>query len=155
MVRPGIELEGKRVLVRGTGAHGHRHGAILRRARRPVTATDDRAGRAVRRGHARNCAPPAARSNSGGHRATDDAFAAQDLIVPSPGVPANHPGLVAARAAGMPVWSEIELAWRFLRGRLVGLTGSNGKTTTTSLIGHILASAGLPVDRRRKYRHAA
>ena len=70
-------------------------------------------------------------------------FLSQDLIVPSPGVPSNHPGLMAARAARVPVWSEIELAWRFLRGRLVGVTGSNGKTTTTSLIGHILSVRGL------------
>lgn len=70
---------------------------------------------------------------------------AQDLIVPSPGVPANLPGLLAARDAKIPIWSEIELASRFLRGKLVAVTGSNGKTTTTALIGHILAGAGLPV----------
>jgi UDP-N-acetylmuramoylalanine--D-glutamate ligase len=56
------------------------------------------------------------------------------------------PALAAARAIGVPVWSEIELAWRFLRGRLICITGSNGKTTTTSLIGHILETAGLPVQ---------
>jgi UDP-N-acetylmuramoylalanine--D-glutamate ligase len=44
------------------------------------------------------------------------------------------------------VWSEIELAWRFLRGRLICITGSNGKTTTTSLIGHILETAGFSVQ---------
>ena len=44
------------------------------------------------------------------------------------------------------MWSEIELAWRFLRGRLICITGSNGKTTTTSLVGHILETAGLPVQ---------
>ena len=73
----------------------------------------------------------------GGH--SNETFLAQDLIVPSPGVPAALPGLAAARAARIPVWSEIELAWRFLRGRFVAITGSNGKTTTTSLVGHILA----------------
>src|ERR1700676_4949772 len=55
-------------------------------------------------------------------------FLGQDLIVISPGVGANLPALELARASGIPVWSEIELAWRFLRGRLVALTGSNGKT---------------------------
>ncbi len=50
----------------------------------------------------------------------------------------------AARAAGVQVWSEIEFAWRFLRGKLIAMTGSNGKTTTTALIGHILESAGVP-----------
>jgi UDP-N-acetylmuramoylalanine--D-glutamate ligase len=53
--------------------------------------------------------------------------------------------LAAARVQGIPTWSEIELAWRFLQGRLVAITGSNGKTTTTSLIGHILETAGIPV----------
>ena len=65
--------------------------------------------------------------------------------MPSPGVPADLPALVAARGVGIPIWSEIELASRFLRGKLVAITGSNGKTTTTALVGHILAGAGLPV----------
>jgi UDP-N-acetylmuramoylalanine--D-glutamate ligase len=78
----------------------------------------------------------------GGHGART--FLEQDLIVPSPGVPAELPGLVAARAAQIPIWSEIELAWRFLRGRLIAITGSNGKTTVASLVGRILKCAGMP-----------
>jgi UDP-N-acetylmuramoylalanine--D-glutamate ligase len=66
----------------------------------------------------------------------------QDLVIPSPGVPADAPLLQQARAKGITVWSEIELADRFLDGRLIGITGSNGKTTTTSLIHHILQVAG-------------
>jgi len=66
------------------------------------------------------------------------------LIVPSPGVPADFSQLVAARKAGVKIWSEIELAYQFLNGSLVGITGSNGKTTTTALIEHILRGAGLP-----------
>ena len=72
-----------------------------------------------------------------------ESFLAQNLIVVSPGVPASIPELEAARQAGIPVWSEIELAWRFLRGKLIAITGSNGKTTTTSLVAHILRTAGL------------
>jgi len=53
--------------------------------------------------------------------------------------------MVLAHVAGVPVWSEIELAWRYLRGKLVAITGSNGKTTTTSLVAHILESAGIPI----------
>jgi UDP-N-acetylmuramoylalanine--D-glutamate ligase len=79
----------------------------------------------------------------GGHRG--ESFLAADLIVPSPGVPLDLPGFLAARKKGIAVWSEIELAWRFLRGRLVAITGSNGKTTTTALTGHILKKTGLPV----------
>jgi UDP-N-acetylmuramoylalanine--D-glutamate ligase len=78
----------------------------------------------------------------GGHRA--ESFLAQDLIIQSPGVPAEMDCLVAARKAGVAVWSEVELAWRFLRGRLIAITGSNGKTTTTALVGHILSHAGMP-----------
>jgi UDP-N-acetylmuramoylalanine--D-glutamate ligase len=65
-----------------------------------------------------------------------------DLVVVSPGVPADLPVLDAARRAGVPVWPEVELAFRFLRGRLVGITGSNGKTTTTALTTHLLRAAG-------------
>ncbi len=71
-------------------------------------------------------------------------FLDQDLIILSPGVPAHLPALDQARARGIAVWSEIELAWRFLRGKLVAITGSNGKTTTTSLVAHILKTAKIP-----------
>jgi len=77
----------------------------------------------------------------GAHR--EKTFLEQDLIVPSPGVPADEPHLQAARAKGVTIWSEIELAYRFMKGRLTGITGSNGKTTTTSLVEHILETAGM------------
>ena len=77
----------------------------------------------------------------GGHR--EKTFLEQDLIVPSPGVPADETHLQAARAKGITIWSEIELAYRFIKGRLIGITGSNGKTTTTSLVEHILKTAGM------------
>ena len=76
----------------------------------------------------------------GGHR--QELILDADLIIPSPGVPADAPLLQFARSKGVTIWSEIELAYRFLKGRLIGITGSNGKTTTTSLIEHILRSAG-------------
>jgi UDP-N-acetylmuramoylalanine--D-glutamate ligase len=68
----------------------------------------------------------------------------QDLIIPSPGVPADAPLLQGARGKGITIWSEIELAYRFRKGKLIGITGSNGKTTTTSLVEHILRTASLP-----------
>jgi UDP-N-acetylmuramoylalanine--D-glutamate ligase len=67
-----------------------------------------------------------------------------DLVVTSPGVPADTPVLAAARAAGVPVWAEVELAFRFLRGRVIGITGSNGKSTTTAMTGAVLRAAGVP-----------
>ena len=77
---------------------------------------------------------------TGGHR--PESFLEADLIVPSPGVPPIAE-IRAAREKGVPVLSEIELAYRFLRGRIVGITGSNGKSTTTTLVHRILADAGL------------
>ncbi len=69
-----------------------------------------------------------------------------DLIVVSPGVPADIPPLESARARGVPVIGEIELAAPFLKGEVIGITGANGKTTTTALTGHILAESGVPVQ---------
>src|SRR5262245_32106686 len=73
-------------------------------------------------------------------------FEKSDLIVVSPGVPLALEPFRRARAVGAAVISEVELAARFLRGRLIGITGSNGKTTTTTLAGELLASAGLPTQ---------
>jgi UDP-N-acetylmuramoylalanine--D-glutamate ligase len=72
----------------------------------------------------------------------DEAF---DLIVISPGVPFDVPGLVRARGRGVKVIGEVELAAPYLQGKVIGITGTNGKTTTTSLIAHILRESGVPV----------
>ena len=69
-----------------------------------------------------------------------------DLVVVSPGVPANIIPIRYAERAGAEVVGEVELAYRFLKGRVVAITGSNGKTTTTSLIGELLRDAGLNVQ---------
>jgi UDP-N-acetylmuramoylalanine--D-glutamate ligase len=66
-------------------------------------------------------------------------------VVKSPGVPAQAPVIAAARARGLPVLGELELAWRLLPNELIAVTGTNGKTTTVELIGHIHRKAGLPV----------
>src|SRR5689334_7801652 len=65
-------------------------------------------------------------------------FLEAEEIVVSPGVPLDIEPLAAARAKGIPIVGEIELASRYLRGDIVAITGSNGKTTTTTLIGEIL-----------------
>jgi UDP-N-acetylmuramoylalanine--D-glutamate ligase len=72
-------------------------------------------------------------------------LAGADLIVVSPGVPASQPAVAAARGAGVPVIGEVELASRWLRGRIVAITGTKGKSTTTALTGRILEAAGIPV----------
>jgi UDP-N-acetylmuramoylalanine--D-glutamate ligase len=70
-------------------------------------------------------------------------FAAADLIVVSPGVPLRQPALARARRARVPIIGEVELASRMMRGRIVAITGTKGKSTTTTLVGRMLASAGL------------
>jgi len=67
------------------------------------------------------------------------------LVVKSPGVPNEAPVIAAARERGVPVLGELELAWRLLPNRFVAVTGTNGKTTTTELLGAIWREAGLPV----------
>lgn len=67
-------------------------------------------------------------------------------VVKSPGVPAEAPVVAAARERGLPVLGELELAWRLLPNPFIAITGTNGKTTTTELVGHIHREAGLPVE---------
>ncbi len=68
-----------------------------------------------------------------------------DLLVKSPGVPGESPLPAGARARGIPLWSEVELGFRLLPNPFVGVTGTNGKTTTSELLGAIFRAAGRPV----------
>lgn len=77
---------------------------------------------------------------------SDAPFLISDLIVTSPGVPNDIVALVEARAAGITVIGEVELAAPYLKGTTIGITGSNGKTTTTALLGHIFENAGVPAQ---------
>jgi len=74
------------------------------------------------------------------------AFEGADLVVLSPGVPADLDVLQPVRGRGVPVVGDLELASWFLKGEVIGITGSNGKTTTTALTGHILQASGIPVQ---------
>ena len=65
-----------------------------------------------------------------------------DLVVPSPGVPRTAPLLAEAVRRGIPVWAEVELAWRLLDRPVIAITGTNGKSTTTTLVGAALAGSG-------------
>jgi len=140
-VKAEVQLEGKRVLVVGLARTGIATALFCAARGARVTATDTAPQEKVAEAAAKLTAAGVV-LELGGHR--EETFLAQDLIVPSPGVPYGMPHLAAARAKGIPVWSEIELAWRFQRGRLVAITGSNGKTTTTALVGHLLETAGIP-----------
>jgi UDP-N-acetylmuramoylalanine--D-glutamate ligase len=141
-MKPRVELADKRVLVVGLARTGIATALFCAARGARVMATEERPEAQVTEAAAKLRAAGCV-LELGGHR--EETFLEQDLIIPSPGVSPAMPALAAAHKQGITVWSEIELAWRFLRGRLVAITGSNGKTTTTSLIGHILETAGLPV----------
>ncbi|HYA64481.1 MAG TPA: UDP-N-acetylmuramoyl-L-alanine--D-glutamate ligase [Candidatus Sulfotelmatobacter sp.] len=134
-----IELRKMRVLVVGLARTGEATALFCAKHNAIVTATDLRTESEL------GDAPAKLREAGvalelGGHQ--EKTYLAQDLIVPSPGVPADDALLVKARSKGITVWSEIELAYRFMEGELIGITGSNGKTTTTTLVHHILKTAG-------------
>src|SRR5258707_1771693 len=134
-----FELRGKPVLVVGLARTGLATALFCAARGAHVTATDARPENEI----GDVLAPlrsAGVKLELGGHR--ENAFLEQEFIVPSPGVAGDAPLLQAARAKGVTIWSEVELADRFLEGRLIGITGSNGKTTTTSLIEHILRNAG-------------
>jgi UDP-N-acetylmuramoylalanine--D-glutamate ligase len=135
-----MELRKKRVLVVGLARTGVATALFCAGHNAMVTATETRAESEL------GDAPAKLRAAGvtlelGGH--TEKTFLAQDLIVPSPGVPADDKFLMLARSKGITVWSEIELAYRFLEGKLIGITGSNGKTTTTTLVHHILVNGAM------------
>ena len=135
-----IELRKKRVLVVGLARTGVATALFCAGHNAVVTATETRTESELGEAPARLREVGVA-LELGGH--TEKTFLAQDLIIPSPGVPADDAFLVLARAKGITVWSEIELAYRFMEGKLIGITGSNGKTTTTTLVHHILKEAGV------------
>jgi len=136
-----VELKNKRVLVIGVARTGMAAGLFCVARGAIVTATDSRSEAEIGNSAAK-LRDAGVRLELGGH--DKNIVVQQDLIIPSPGVPADSPLLKTANANGVPIWSEIELAYRFRKGKLIGITGSNGKTTTTSLVEHILRSASLP-----------
>jgi len=131
------ELQGRKVTVVGLAKSGVAAARLCAREGARVTVTD-------RRGAGDLAGPLAAldgldvRRALGGHDRAD--FEGADLVVASPGVPLAIPEIAAARARGVPVWGEVELAARFLRGTpIVAITGTNGKSTTTALTGALFA----------------
>jgi UDP-N-acetylmuramoylalanine--D-glutamate ligase len=136
-----MELKNKRVLVVGLGKSGKSAALFLRALGARVTVSDSRSAEALA-GEIPALLDAGVMVETGGHGLLT--FRRQDLIVVSPGVPYDTPELKQARAFGLPIIGELELASRFLQGQIVAITGSNGKTTTTSLLGKIFADAGVP-----------
>lgn len=134
-----MDLSGKSILVVGLARSGLAAVQFLLRRQARVSATDLRPAEELQ--DAVRSLQGAVRLRLGGHDRED--FLRADLVVLSPGVPTSLPELQAAVEAGVPVWSEVELAYRYSRGTFVGITGSNGKTTTTELLGRICREAGM------------
>jgi len=136
-----MDLKDKRALVVGLGKSGVASALFLKNHGARVTVSDTKSGDELR-----NEIPVlldhGITVETGGHG--DRTFRGQDLIVVSPGVPVDALPLVQARAQGGTVIGEIELAAQFLPGPIVAITGSNGKTTTTTLTGEIMTAGGFP-----------
>ncbi|MGA2413801.1 MAG: UDP-N-acetylmuramoyl-L-alanine--D-glutamate ligase [Candidatus Sulfotelmatobacter sp.] len=136
-----MQLKDKRVLVVGLGKSGVASALFLKAHGAQVTVSDTKSGDELR-----NEIPVlldhGITVETGGHG--ERTFRGQDFIVVSPGVPMDTPALVQARSLGEAVIGEVELAAQFLPGPIVAITGSNGKTTTTTLTGEILTASGFP-----------
>jgi UDP-N-acetylmuramoylalanine--D-glutamate ligase len=132
-----LELTGKRVLVVGLGRSGIAAAQVCAARGARVTVTERRDARAL--GAALDGLPAGVARELGGHRR--ETFTAAELIVLSPGVP-EIPELAAARAAGVPITGEMELASRFVSSTLIAITGTNGKSTTTTLVGDMMRATG-------------
>src|SRR6202045_2445639 len=136
-----MDLNGKRVLVVGLGRSGVASALFLKAHGARVTVSDTKTGDELH-----NEIPVlldhGITVETGGHG--ERTFRGQDLIVVSPGVPVDAPPLLQARSVGGEIIGEIELAAQFLPGPIIAITGSNGKTTTTTLTGEILTAGGFP-----------
>jgi len=136
-----LELKNKKVLVVGLGKSGMAAALFLRHHGARVTVSDVRSAESLAK-EIPALLEEGIMVEAGGHGLLT--FRRQDLIVVSPGVPLDTPELAQAKSFGLPVIGELELAARFLKGKMLAVTGSNGKTTTTTLLGEILAAGGLP-----------
>jgi UDP-N-acetylmuramoylalanine--D-glutamate ligase len=135
-----FSVAGQRVVVMGAARSGIAAAALLAERGAHVTLTDLRETLADPRDGDR-LGQAGVRLELGGHVA--NTLTGASLIVVSPGVPLSQPALVAARQAGIPIVGEVELASRWLRGPIVAITGTKGKSTTTTLVGRMLEGAGL------------
>jgi UDP-N-acetylmuramoylalanine--D-glutamate ligase len=134
-----MNVKGKRVLVVGLGKSGVASALFLEKRGARVAVSDAKSQEQLRQ-EIPLLLDHGITVETGQHG--ERTFRDQDLIVISPGVPFDVPQLVQARALGIPVIGEVELAASFLKGKIVAITGSNGKTTTTTLAGEIIAAGG-------------
>jgi UDP-N-acetylmuramoylalanine--D-glutamate ligase len=135
-----MEIKNKRVLVVGLGKSGLAAAHFLKERGARVTVSDARPAMLI--AELSGMLEQGFMVEAGSHGLLT--FRRQDLIVVSPGVPMSTPELTQVRAMGAHIIGELELGAQFLQGEVVAITGSNGKTTTTTLVGEILKAAGRP-----------
>src|SRR5215470_13118740 len=135
-----MDLTGKRVLVVGLGRSGVASALFLKSRGARVTVSDAKSEEQLRE-EIPSLLDRGIAVETGGHG--ERTFQNQDLIVVSPGVPVDAEPITQAKVLGQTVIGEIELASEFFPGKIVAITGSNGKTTTTTLTGEVLAAGGL------------
>jgi UDP-N-acetylmuramoylalanine--D-glutamate ligase len=134
-----MDLKGKRVLVVGLGKSGVASALFLQKQGARVSVSDAKSPTQLRQ-EIPVLLDAGVTVETGEHG--ERTFREQDLIVVSPGVPFDMPQLDRARERGVPIIGEVELAYDFLKGNIVAVTGSNGKTTTTTLAGDVIAASG-------------
>jgi len=132
-------VEGMRVTVVGAARSGIAAAELLARRGARVTLSEQRAHVE----EAEHLRALGVALELGGHR--PESFSGTDLLVLSPGVPPEQPDVQRARERGIPIIGELELASRWLQGRVIAITGTKGKSTTTTLTGRLLAAAGFKV----------
>ena len=130
-------MKDKKILVVGFARSGLSATNFLLERGGRITITDTKTEEELKDYLSQLIMPPTL--SLGGHRIKN--FLDADFIVISPGVPSNLPELLKASEGNIPIYSEVELAYRFLKGKIIGVTGSNGKTTTTTLIGELFKRA--------------
>jgi UDP-N-acetylmuramoylalanine--D-glutamate ligase len=135
-------IAGKTVSVVGLAKSGVAAARLVRRLGGRVLASDSSPLESLS-AEARGLPGEGCALWAGGH--PDEAFHGADLVVVSPGVPLELPALAAARARGVLVIGELELAWRVMEADVIAITGTNGKTTTTALTGELLRTQVRPV----------
>jgi UDP-N-acetylmuramoylalanine--D-glutamate ligase len=136
MAQREFSVTGRRVVVVGAARSGIAAAELLLRRGARVTLTDTRPSF----DHAERLRSLGVDLETGGHRSST--LEAADLIVASPGVPVEQPLLAAARARGIETIGELELASRWVKGPVIAVTGTKGKSTTTTLVGRMLGAAG-------------
>lgn len=134
-----MDFKGKKVLVYGAGKSGVGAANLLAQTGAVPVLFDEKAGVTPKELLSRVAEPEKTEAVAG--ELTDELIASLALAVLSPGVPTDIPNVERIRTAGVPIWGEVELAYQVGRGRVLAITGTNGKTTTTSLLGEIMKAA--------------